>query len=121
MPADDASPEQVTGAFIDALNAHDCDTAQSLSTPSESADAQRWCERVGSMGSVNLGIPSEEDPSWSGHDMSVEVVYVPVSFDLDWRPFRGDGSMPEGATDWGYQLARETPTSPWRIFGQGIG
>lgn len=32
MPPDDASPREVVAAFLDALDAHDCDTATSLAT-----------------------------------------------------------------------------------------
>ena len=60
-----------------------------------------------------------ERPKWSGHSPSERVANVPVTFDLNWRPFHSDGSMDEGATAWGYLLVRESARAPWRIFDQG--
>jgi hypothetical protein len=56
-----------------------------------------------------------------GHSPPEEVANVPVTVNLNWRPFHNDGSMDEGATAWGYLLLRETADSPWRIFDQGTG
>jgi hypothetical protein len=41
---------------------------------------------------------------------------VAVRFDLT----GGDGSMPEGATSWGYILARQESSDPWSIVDNGI-
>jgi hypothetical protein len=40
---------------------------------------------------------------------------VAVRFDLT----GGDGSMPEGATSWGYILARQESSDPWSIVDNG--
>jgi hypothetical protein len=76
---------------------------------------------VASLSDVVIKRHLVERPSWSGRPRSVEVVNVPVEFNLDWRPGRSDGSMSEGATTWGYLLERRTQNGPWRIFDQGGG
>jgi hypothetical protein len=120
MPADDATPEQVVATYLDALDAHDCDTAAAIM--SEDGDSARmWCEDILDLSDVEVRAHVREKPQWSGRSPTEDVVHVPVSFDLDWRPLLSDHSMAGGPTDWGYLLVRESPASPWRIFTQGMG
>jgi hypothetical protein len=121
VPPSDASPEQVVTAYLDALNAHDCDTAQALMTADAEDSAKSWCEDVASLTNVDVHDHFTERPEDSGHTAPDEVANVPVGFDLNWRLFHSDGSMEEGATAWGYLLVRSTPDSPWRIFDEGTG
>lgn len=120
-PALDATPEQVVTAYLDALDAHDCDTAEAMMTESAEDSATSWCKDVASLTDVVVGAHFAERPRDSGHSAPEEVANVPVDFNLRWRPFHNDGSMNEGATTWGYLLVRDSPASPWRIFDQGTG
>jgi hypothetical protein len=122
VPPRDANPEQVVTAYLDALNAHDCDTAAALTTADpEDSSAKLWCEDVASLKNVDIQDHFSEQPNLSGHSAPEEVANVPVTFDLNWRLFHNDGSMDEGATSWGYLLVRDSADSPWRIFDQGVG
>lgn len=108
MPAADATPERVVTAYLHALDAHDCDTAEALLADEDLS----WCDDIGSLTRMTV------------HDHRMErsgIANVSVRFDLDWRRFHSDSSMDEGMTTWGYQLARSSPGDPWRIVGQGVG
>ncbi|WP_062387491.1 DUF4829 domain-containing protein [Demequina iriomotensis] len=121
VPADDAEAGAVVRAYVAALDAHDCATAEALSAPDAVDATARWCGRVAHLDGVDVADAVVEDPAWSGRPATVEVVMVPVTFDLDWRLGHGDVSMPEGRTVWGYVLVREDPADPWRIADQGVG
>ena len=121
VPAPDATPEQVVTAYLKALNAHDCDTAEAVMTEGAKDSAKSWCEDVASLTGVGVRDHFTERPKDSGHSAPEEVANVPVAFTLNWRPFHNDGSMDEGATTWGYLLVRDSADSPWRIFDQGTG
>ncbi len=121
MPDSSATPEQVVTAYLEALNAHDCENAASVMSDGAKDQASSWCDDVSSLTAVEVKAHSVERPQWSGHAPSEEVVNVPVTFNLNWRPFHNDGSIGQGATPWGYLLVRQTPDSPWRIFDQGNG
>lgn len=122
VPPRDANPERVVKAYVDALNAHDCATALALVTTADAkTSAKSWCEDVASLTHVNIANHFIEESKWSGHSESQQVANVPVTFDLNWRAFHSDGSMPEGATTWGYLLVRNSTGSPWRIFSDGVG
>ena len=121
VPAPDATPEQVVTAYLEALNAHDCDTAVAVMTEEARASAESWCEDVASLTGVIVRGHVTERPQDSGHSTPEEVANVPVSFHLSWRPFHNDGSMDEGATTWSYLLVRDSADSPWRLFDQGTG
>jgi hypothetical protein len=121
VPADDATPEQVVTAYLDALNAHDCGTARAVMTAATWDRDKSWCEHVGALTDVDVGDHYTERPEDSGHSVPEEVANVRVTFDLDWRFPYVSGSMDEGATAWGYLLVRDSPESPWRIFDQGTG
>lgn len=120
MPARDASPEDVVTTFLDALNAHDCATAQRLTVEGAADAAHEWCQDVADLSDIDVSDHRAEDPKHTGHAAPDEVVSVPVTFDLNWRLLHRDPSMEEGPTTWGYLLIRR-PGSPWRIFDQGLG
>ncbi|MGH3333851.1 MAG: hypothetical protein ACRDPJ_21370 [Nocardioidaceae bacterium] len=122
MPATDATPADVVRAYVDALDAHDFDTAGRLLT-SESVEQVRdtWFEDVDRITDVQIGTTRAEEPRWTGHDEDEQVMRVPVTFDLRWRLLHNDGSLQEGPTAWGYLLVRGSDAEPWRIFDQGMG
>lgn len=119
VPADNATPEQVVSAYLDALDAHDCRTAEALMTAGAGDTAKTWCADVAHLTQVHVEEHVKQRPEDSGISASAEVVYVPVSFNVNWRLFHNDGSMDEGATTWGYLLTHASSNSPWRIFDQG--
>lgn len=121
MPVAAASASEVVETYLVALNAHDCDTAAQLAVASFVDTARQWCDDVTALDDAQLGEAIDQDPTWSGLSPEVEVAYVPVTFDLDWRLLRGDGSMPEGETTWGYLVTRSEADEPWRIFDNGVG
>ena len=108
-------------AYFDALNAHDCDTVEAVMSEGAKGSTKSWCEDVASLTDVDVRAHFMERPKDSGHSVPEEVANVPVTFNLNWRPFHNDGSMDEGATTWGYLLVRDSADSPWRIFDQGTG
>ena len=116
-----ATPEQVVTAYLDALNAHDCDPAEAVMTEDAKGSAKSWCQDVASLTDVDVSDHFTERPRDSGHKAPDEVANVPVTFDLNWRLFHNDGSMEEDSTMWGYLLVRDSTDSPWRIFDQGVG
>jgi hypothetical protein len=121
VPRADASPEDVVRAYLDALNAHDCATAEAVMTSGDESIAYAWCRDVAHLKQVGVGRHSTENPRWLGLPRGAqgEFVSVPTSFDLDWRLFHGDMTMDQGATSWGYVLVRSAPDQPWLIFDQG--
>ncbi len=121
MPNDNATPAQVVDAYVAAMDAHDCDTAIALRTKESRDRAADWCRKVSSMTDAQVLEHYSELPEYTGHEALDEVVGVPVTFDLGWRMFHNDGSMDEGHTNWSYSLVRSSPTSAWRIFGEGNG
>ncbi|GMA35541.1 hypothetical protein GCM10025876_17450 [Demequina litorisediminis] len=121
LPEATAEPVEVVASYVAALDAHDCDTAVALAAPSFAETARDWCRKVAGLGNLEIGVSLDEDPAWSGLSADTEVVSVTVDFDLDWRLFRSDVSMPEGATTWGYRLARASVDEPWRIVDNGVG
>lgn len=121
IPPRDATPERVVTTFIAALNAHDCDTAAALTTGDVADRARSWCEDISTLTDVIVSDHSIEPPEPSGRSAPDEVVFVAVTFDVDWRRFHGDTSMEEGNTVWGYRLVRNAEDSPWRIVDQGVG
>lgn len=120
-PGGGASPEQVVAAYLEALDAHDCATAEAVWTGGEQKSAGAWCDDVASLTNIEIGRAFAERPQWSGHAAPEEVINVGVTFDLDWRLFHDDGTVPQGDTFWGYLLVRDSPNAPWRIFSQGVG
>ena len=116
MPPPRATPAQVVTTFIDALNAHDCKTAQAVYVASTQAEARSWCDKVQHLGHVRVR-PEVKDPEST---TTTPLADVGVSFDLNWRPLHSDGSMPEGPTEWGYILTRASTRAPWRISSQGV-
>lgn len=121
VPANAATPRQVVTAYLDALNVHDCETAETVMTQEAKASARSWCKNIASLTDVAVGNEFAERPTYYGRSDTEEVAHVPVTFNLNWRIFHNDGSMGEGSTTWGYLLVRSSADSPWRIFDQGVG
>jgi len=119
VPVGDATPEQVVTAYLAALDAHDCDTAQTLA-PEDGEATRGWCRDLAGLSEVEVGDHRRERPRWSGRSRDEQVAHVPVSFFADWRRF-SDRSMEESVVTWGYRLVRGSDDDPWRIVDQGMG
>ncbi len=120
IPSDTADPMDVATAYVAALNAHDCDAARKLSTSDEADHTGVWCGDVRTLSVTSWGNLRMEAPQWSGRQAPQEVVFVPATIRVTWRPFHDDGSFsPSPTHSWGYQLVRENATSPWRVADQG--
>jgi hypothetical protein len=123
-PPGDATPEQVVATYIDALNAHDCTTAQALTAPGfgPSTSVAFWCHEFASLTDVVIHDHYVDDPRANGRtDVPGETVGVGVSFTVHSRPLHVNPAMPDGPNPWGYLLTRADANSPWRIYDQGLG
>jgi hypothetical protein len=118
MPSADATPEEVVGVYLDALDAHDCDTAADV-VVADRAEGMVSCDSVEALSEIS--VRERFDHYTRPSSPGTEVTYVSVRFDLDWRRFHGDGSMPEGTTVWGYVLERSSSANPWRLIRGGVG
>jgi hypothetical protein len=105
VPPDDAPPEEVVLAYLEAMDGHDCATVAELL-----AAGSRWlgdgCKDADGHGEVRVASVFREKPHWSGHDRGQQVINVSVRFETK---------------VWGYLLMRDTPNYPWRIFDEGVG
>jgi hypothetical protein len=120
-PEADATPEQVVRLYIDALNAHHCDTAEAVATAAFKSVADGWCEDIAHLRHVQVHKHVMENPKWSGFPAGghEQVANVVVCFDVDWRLFHSDGTLDQGPNGWGHGLIRASPDQPWRILDQG--
>lgn len=121
MPRSDAGPEQVVRSYVDALDAHDCDRAASLTSRGWAEHAREWCRDLRSISDLRIGDAAPEDPETAGLPTSWEVLHLPVTLRLTHRLGRGDRTRDTGdePSMWGYRLARPNADSPWRIVGEG--
>lgn len=119
VPPVSASSTEVATAYVAALNAHDCGAAKTLSTSDGADTTVLWCSQVRSIVVSTWGTPRSEAPLWSEHQAPQEVVLVPATITVTWRPFHDGGSM--SSVGWGHLLVRENSTAPWRVADQGVG
>ena len=97
VPAPGATPEEVVTAYLGALTAHDCDTAEALTTLGAKDNAVSWCKDVASLSAVHVRPHSDERPKWSGRSPTEQVSNVPVSGEMSStthttdRSYRRDG------------------------------
>ena len=110
MPPQDAAPEPVVQTYLDALDAHDCATANAL-FPTGNHDE---CRNVNTIRNVKLHVPTKAP--------SPEALRTSVGADsqLRWRWIHTDPTL-TGSVIWGYFLTRKAPDSPWVITGEGVG
>ena len=120
VPPADAEPHTVVRAYLDALDAHDLDTAGALLTPEYRRQVGRtsgnWFANLRSVRQVRLA-PAEDARSGYGVGSRYRhAVRVPATLDL--RLFfdqpAGDGPM-----TWGFVLVKNQPGDPWRIADEG--
>lgn len=117
MPDPDAAPLDVVRAYVDALDANDEETASRLIT-SEHHELS-WIGSVEAITELKTWEPVREDPRWSGHPRTAEVVRVPVKFDVTWSD--PDPSVEDGPQMWSYLLIRDEDSGRWLIFDEGMG
>ncbi|MFD6176971.1 MULTISPECIES: hypothetical protein [unclassified Isoptericola] len=105
VPPPDATAEDVVRAYLTALDAHDCATAQALTAPEFATTTESMCHDVSSLEITDLE--------------TVGTGAVNAGFDVDWRFFADDTSIPEGGFGWTYYLTRDP--EGWRIEDAGNG
>jgi hypothetical protein len=110
IPPRSATPTQVVRAYVEALDAHDCDTARALGVPDWGPNTDLWCDDVRSVRLLSI-----DDDGHEGRRRAIGV-----RLDISWRLGHDDGTI-EDAHDaiWGYVLCR-TPAG-WRICNEGQG
>jgi len=112
-----STPEQVVTAYIAALQEHDADAVHALVGPPGEQMADAWLADTPTIGSVTVSPAVPDSTTGSAAEGYRTAVYVPVQFSLH----GGDGTMQQGANGWGYLLARNADTDPWRIVDNGVG
>lgn len=110
MPAVGATPRQVVAAYIEALDAHDCDTATRLWLRDEDTP-QMWCSDVSRARIVGA--------SHAVHE-SKRRIDVSLTLHMRWRPFSNDGTIPGDPFGWSYILTQDGKGA-WRIIDNGEG
>ncbi len=113
LPAADASPQDVIGAYIKAINAKDCDSLEALSDPGNSVNP--WCSGI-TVTDVTLGAAAPDTCCGPGNEHAHVINVAATIHTRD-----GDSSMPDGEHAWGYLLVRDHDTDRWRVGDQGAG
>lgn len=118
----DASPTSIVRAFLESLNAHDVEAAKRLLSPEFEqrfeSTVDSWFTNIVSITNIEVGDPLPQVPEGNGMSGYQQGVQVLTHFDLEQRTVV---SMHNGATSWGYMLARESDGDPWLIVSQGMG
>ncbi|MBC6463903.1 DUF4829 domain-containing protein [Actinomadura alba] len=122
IPPDNASPQDVVSAYVEAINAHDSAAGRALST-SHFADQLDGMQDNPFKNVIEISKLRVEAPIPNGNESPDgkryhSAVYVPVKFTLKQREVV---SMPDGDTTWGYVLVRAGADEPWRINDNGTG
>lgn len=110
-PPDDATPEQVVRAYVDAVQAGDCDAARALVED----EGQSWCGNVDITAMTVTSTTQERKATETGDGPMIQRVWV------DLTTSGGDGSLPDGDQMWSYLLERTGSNGAWRIYDQGMG
>ncbi|GAA4582919.1 hypothetical protein GCM10023194_18870 [Planotetraspora phitsanulokensis] len=105
IPPATATPEQVTLAYLRALDAHDTSTAHALSTKAHRPETDMWLRSTTGISDINIGDSRGE--GW---------VTVATSF----TTHGGDGSFVDGAL-WEYTLTKDSHSGRWLINSEGTG
>lgn len=115
-PPPDATPEEVVGAYIEAINAQDPSILAAIATPGlAQSTIDGWfgttieeVQIAAALDGTQLAIGTEyeaQENAW---------VHIDAVF------HHTDGSLPEGElTGWGYYLTRDESSSNWCIWTQG--
>jgi hypothetical protein len=114
-PPEEASPSVVVRAYLDALDVHDCETADALWVkvdPDVTYSGRMTCHDIESVRGIDVATTHPAPDA-------VET-YVPVHLDIRGRWWSGD-VPPEGPEEFGYFVTRDSPSAPWRIAGGGVG
>ncbi|OZD78679.1 hypothetical protein CH260_02400 [Rhodococcus sp. 05-2256-B2] len=115
---DRQDPAAVVRGWVDAVNAGESSTGESLVADEGWQGMQGWFDAPRAhLDNLEIVRVTEEDPTpgTAAEGYRFEA-WVSVRFDLT----GGDGSMHEGATTWGYILARQESSDPWSIVSNGM-
>lgn len=111
LPPPGSSPDQVVQAYIEALNARDFATANTLVAGGALPTYGRF-DRAPRY--TDLRIRYVSGPA---HGRGGEQYDVSVSFVYDGN---GDVSLDAGPNDWAYVVERHSPAGPWHITAAGL-
>lgn len=119
LPPATASPEAVVRAYVAAINRHDLATVLALQTAQHAVDFNQddGFSNIISISKLTISPARDESSSYAAAREYRQVVQVPVEFDL--RQHRVE-SRPNGRIPWGYLLARNSDSQPWRILDEGV-
>ena len=123
-PPRNAAATDVVRAYVAALNRHDVALASSMLTAEHlrtvKSEVGSWFTNIKTITALHVGTPVAENTGGGG-DLAAgyrQATRVPVTFTLQQK--HAD-SMPNGVSDWGYLLVRNTDAQPWRIADEGMG
>jgi hypothetical protein len=123
-PPGNASAADVVRAYVAALNRHDVGVAASMLTAEHlhtvRSEVDGWFTNIKTITAVRVGTAVVENTGGGG-DLAAgyrQAMRVPVTFTLQQKHVE---SMPNGVSDWGYLLVRNTDAQPWRIADEGMG
>lgn len=111
MPPDNATPEEVVRAYVDAVHVGDCQTAAALMT----GNARSWCDNIDITALTITERTQEQKATESGDGPMIERVWVTIT------THGSDVSLPDGDHSWSYLLDRTGSAGAWRIYDQGLG
>jgi hypothetical protein len=107
LPPDSASPAVVLDAYLNALQAGNCDGARALATEDFADGTNAYCN-----GMRVTGFDVFSDPS--------QINEREVEFTLTLATSGGDETLPDGSHTWFFSLVRN-PGGAWRVHGGGSG
>ncbi|MGF0311783.1 hypothetical protein [Rhodococcus sp. IEGM1428] len=115
---DRQDPAAVVRGWVDAVNAGDSSTGESLVADDRWLMLRSWFgEPRRHLDNLEIvGVAEDDQTTGTAAEGYRFAAWVAVRFDLT----GGDGSMPEGATSWGYILARRESSDPWSIVDNGM-
>jgi hypothetical protein len=120
VPAADAEPQHVVRSYLDALDAHDLDTASTLLTPDYRQQVERtggnWFANLRSVRDVRVSAAEDARDGYGVGSHYPHAVRVPATFTV--RLFF-DQPTGDGPLNWSFVLVRESVTEPWRIHDGG--
>jgi hypothetical protein len=120
VPAADAEPQHVVRSYLDALDAHDLDTARTLLTSDYRQQVDRtggnWFGNLRSARDVRVRAAEDARDGYGVGSHYPYAVRVPVTFEL--RLFF-DQPVGDGPLNWSFVLVRKSVNEPWRIRDEG--
>jgi hypothetical protein len=120
VPPAGADPRAVVRAYLDALDAHDLDTARELLAPEYRAQVERtqgnWFVNLRSVRDVRFAAVEDARDGYGVGSRYPYAVRVPAAFEV--RLFFGKPAE-DGPLSWHFIVVKSRPGDPWRILDTG--